>query len=274
VSALGRATALAAEAALWVTGAALIASAAGVSLDVPSLDLSALTGSSPSPAVSGGPHAGPRSTAIATLAPGASPTLSAIVREYQAFVASPDFQFQAKYTSSSTFTSEGTAYDVEDSGTMSYKAGDDTQSYRETVNGTVTTYDQVDLGSTTYVSKNGAAWTRSARPATQSDSDKLMFAPASLFLDQGVETKDGAQLHRLTIADPVAYTKALLKVSSSGATDGLISYTVWVTADGTPGAISLQGWSQTPVNGVSTRVTIDQEFRIVATSGVAIGAPI
>lgn len=276
MSKLGGITALAAEAALWITGAALIASAAGMhwSMDLPGVDLSGLTGSTPSAAASASHTAGTSpSLAVKSGAPGASPTISSVVQKYQAYVARPGFQFKAKYADSQTFTLNGTPYLITQSGTMSYEAGDDSDSRRETVNGTVTTFDYVHIGSFTYESKNGAAWTKSARSDADIASDKLQFAPSMLFVDMGVETKNGAQLHRLEVADPTAFSKALLKTTSGG-TDAQVTYTAWVQDDGTPAAFRVEGWVVEPVSGVSTKITVVEEFRLIATSGVTITAPI
>ena len=262
--------AFAAEAALWVTGAALIASAAGMhwSMDLPSVNLAALTGSQASATASAGVSAHAPS-----LAPGASPTVSPVVLKFLAIVARPDFQFAAKFTNDQTFTYNGTAMDDSQSGTMSYKGGDDTDSHRETLNGAVTTYDYVHLGQTTYERKNGGAWTRSVRPATDIAGDRLLFTPTAAFVDRGLETKNGAQLHRLEIADQGAFAKSMMK-TSVGATAAQVTLTVWVQDDGTPADIELSGWVQVPVSGVSTRVTDIEEFRITSTSGVTITAPI
>jgi hypothetical protein len=284
VTTLGRVSALAAEAALWITGAALIAGAAGMhwSVDLPGIDMGGLTGSTPSAGASASRAAGSSaslntgpsaSLAIKSGAPAASPALSTIVQKYQAYVARPDFQFKGKYANSSTFTLSGTAYQITQSGTMSYEAGDDSDSRRETVNGAVTTFEYVHIGSVTYESKNGAAWTKSARSDADIASDKLLFAPSMLFADMGVETKNGAQLHRLDVADPAAFSKALLKTSNGG-TDAQVTYTAWVQDDGTPAAFRVEGWVVEPVSGVSTKITVAQEFRVIATSGVTITAPI
>jgi len=55
---------------------------------------------------------------------------------------------------------------------------------------------------------------------------------------------------------------------------GGIACPVWVEDDGTPADFKFEGWLETPVNGVSTRLTIAQEFLVTATSGVTITAPI
>ena len=68
MSKLGSATTFAAEAALWIAGAALVAGAAGMhwTVDVPNVDLGGLMGSSPSAAASVGPGASHSAGAIAT----------------------------------------------------------------------------------------------------------------------------------------------------------------------------------------------------------------
>jgi hypothetical protein len=278
VSKLGGVIAFSAEAGIWIAGAALIASAAGMhwSVDLPVVNLSALTGSSPSAAASGSQAASASasaSVAVKSPIPGASPTMSPIVGKYLAVVARPDFQFKGKYTSSTTFTLSGTAYDDSQTGTMSYKAGDATDSRTETINGSVTTYGYVYLGPTQYKSTNGAAWIKSARPASDIASNKLLFTPSMPLVDKGVETKNGAQLHRLEIADPDAFSTAMLK-TSDGATAAQLKYTVWVADDGTPADFKIEGWMQMLVSGVSTKATTVEEFLVTATSGVTITAPI
>lgn len=268
MSKLGGLTAFTAEAALWVSGAALIASAAGMhwSFD-PSAEIGKLVGAQSSPAASASPS-------VAPLAPGASPTISPIVSKYLAIAAQPAFQIRAKFNNDMTFSVSGTPYVMNENGTLSYKAGDGTDSHRETVNGAVNTYDYVYLGNAKYECKDGAAWTKSVRPATDIASDKLTFAPSMAFVDKGVETKNGVLLHRLEVADPAAFSKAVVQTSTSGATDAQMTYTVWVGDDGLPAAIELAGWEDGLMQGVSVRVTADEQFRIVATSGVTITAPI
>jgi hypothetical protein len=291
VSKYGGAAAFAAEAALWIAGAALIAGAAGMhwNLELPALNLNTLTGATPSAAASAGPSASAavhlssspaaRSTAssaasvaVASRAPSSTPAATTIVQKYRDFVARPDFQFTAKFTVSQTFTVNGTPVVDNQSGTMSYKAGDDTDSHTETVNGAATHYDYVHLGHDTYESIDGGAWTKSTRSVTEIASDRVIFTPTVAFIDEGFETKNGASLHRLA-ADQDAFSKALVK-TTEGATDGQVTFTVWVGDDGTPAYFKLQGWAQLPVNGVSTKVTETQEFRVTATSGVTITSPI
>lgn len=262
---LGRLAAFTAEAALWVTGAALVAGAAGAHWNVdPSSALNdILAQPSASPSISAGP----------TLAPGASATASPAALKYMAYVARPDFQFRAKSTEAISVTSAGKTVVMDLNGTVSYKAGNVVDSHRETVAGAVATEDYVFVGDQQYESKNGAAWVKSARPATEKASDKLLFAPTSRFVEAGVETKNGLQLHRLQAADTTALNNAIVK-ANDGATDADMTLTVWVGDDGAPAAIEVAGWEEEPMSGVSTRITADEQFRIVATSGVVIAAPI
>jgi hypothetical protein len=283
VSKLGGGAAFAAEAAIWIAGVALIAGTAGMHWDADLQSaLNELTGSTPLPATSAGASAGASvgasasptaAVVVESLAPGVSPTLSPIVAKYQAYVARPDYQFKAKYTSVTTYTFKDSPYGMDTSGTVSYKAGDKADGHRETVAGAVTTYDSVDLGSVEYRSKNGGAWTKSARSASSAAADKLMLAPTMLFVDKGIEAKNGAPLHRLEVADAAAYSTAFLK-TQTGATGAQATCTVWVADDGTPADFKIEGWLQAPIQGVSTKITFVMEFRIIATSGVTISAPI
>lgn len=276
MSKLGGLVAFSAELGIWIAGAALIASAAGMhwSVDLSAVDLSAITGSNPSAAAS--PSHAPSASASAPAkspTPGPSPTMSPVVVKYLAVVAKPDFQLKCKYTISSTFTFNATPFNDSVDGTMAYKAGDATDSRTETINGIATAYDYVYLGSAQYKRTNGTAWVKSARPASDVASSKLLFSPAVMFVDKGVETKNGAQLHRLEMADQDAFSKAMVK-ASDGATAAQLKYTVWVADDGAPADFKFEGWMQTLVSGVSTKVTTVQEFLLTAASGVRITAPI
>jgi hypothetical protein len=283
VSKLGGGTAFAAEAAIWIAGVALIAGAAGMHWETDLQNaLNELTGSTPSAATSAEASAGasaspavsPTATGAAqSLAPGASPTLSPLVAKFQAYITSPGYQVRGKYTIVMAFTVKGTPYEEDVSGTFAYKAGDTVNSYRATVGSAVATYDIIDVGSAEYKSENGQAWKKSARSAASAASDRLLFAPTLLMVDKGVETKNGAQLRRLEVADPPAFSKAFLK-ASTGLTDVQVTYTAWVTDEGTQAAIKVEGWEDGTVLGTKARVTILMEFRIIATSGVTISAPI
>ncbi|HEX7491607.1 MAG TPA: hypothetical protein VF337_07865 [Candidatus Limnocylindrales bacterium] len=274
MSMLGKPVSFAAEASLWIAGAAIVAGMAGAqwTLDVP-IDISSLTGPTPTSSANANPSPTEAPTlSLQTLAPGESPTASPLVAKYQAYVAKANYQFVAKYTTVQTSIVGGKPTEVDESGTMSYKNGNHSDFSRVTTDGTVKTDDTISIGSSKWERTNGGAWAKSARPATDSASDRLIFAPAALFLDDGVETKNGLQLHRLDIADPVAFSAAMVK-ASSGATAAQLTYTVWVDDNGVPAAIHMEGTVTGTNSGVSTNTTLVDDFRVIATSGVSITAP-
>jgi hypothetical protein len=267
VSRLGSATAFGAEAALWLAGAALIANAAGwhFDLQIPAPD----AGSSPT------------ATRVATASispsamssPGASPTMSPIVKLYQAFVARPDLQMEATLSAIETGNVGGKAVEISITGKTSYKAGDDASYQTLRVNGIVTLSDSINIGAVSYSRVDGGAWTKSSRLASNIALDKLKFSPTLDLVDQGPEVKNGAELHRLAVRDTTAFSKAMLK-TIAGATDAGYTYTVWVKNDGTPVVFKLAGWMQAPINGTSTRLQYTEETVVTATSEVTIAAPI
>jgi hypothetical protein len=267
VSTLSRLTVLAAEAALWITGAALIAGAAGMqwSVDLPIDTNLVLTGPTPYVAPTAGPSASP---AGPSLAPGASPTISPVVQAFQAFVSRADYGIKAKWTEVSTSTT-GSKGALTENGTIYFKGGDHSSSSRQSQDGAVSTFDEVAVGGDSYSSVNGASWAKLTRSAEDRDYYMLLFAPTIVMADQGVETKNGAQLHRLEPADSTAFGRAYLKLAQS-AIDAFWTYQIWVHDDGSPAAISLTGWT---VSTDSAKYTFDYEYRIIATSGVTITAP-
>jgi hypothetical protein len=264
---MGRVTALAAEAALWITGAALIAGAAGVqwNVDLPIDTTLVLTGPTPYVAPTAGPSASP---AGPSLAPGASPTISPVVQAFQAFVSRADYQIKAKWTEVFTNTNDAKG-ELKENGTIYFKGGDHSSSSRQSQAGVVSTFDLVVVGGDSYFRDNGASWSKLTRSAEDRDYYMLLFAPTIVMVDQGVETKNGAQLHRLEPIDSTAFGRAYLKISQS-AIDAFWTYQIWVHDDGSPAAISLTGWT---VATDSAKSTFDYEYRIIATSGVTITAP-
>jgi hypothetical protein len=266
VSKLGSATAFGAEAALWIAGAALIASAAGVKFDVqlPAISLGSPAASHSAATASGG---------SAKPSAAASPTISPIVQKYQAFMARPDLQLAGTLTADENATFGEAPIEITMTGTISYKAGDSTDSRTVRTNGIVTLTDTIDIGTDSYSRVDDGAWTKSARTAASVAMENLMFSPTLQLVDRGAEVKNGAELHRLEIVDTAAFSKAMLK-TIAGATDAQYTYTIWVKNDGTPAVLRLAGWQQAPINGVSTRIEYTEEDTITATSGVTITAPI
>jgi hypothetical protein len=263
MSKLGRVTAFTAEAALWITGAALIAGAAGMhwNIDVSGANLGGLVGARPSPAAS---------ASASAAVPGASPTVSPISAKLMAFLAT-DSQVRAKVRMSIIGTAGTLAVKVTMSGSMSSDGTSDSVSYRTTAQGIVITTDTIDIGKTSYVSVNGAPWTKSAR----SSSSESPFSPTMKFVDKGVESKYGVDLHRLELIDTSDLTAATLKsLGPPSFQTGQFTLTVWTSDDGAPAVLEEDGSYQgTSANG-PTQGTMVEEFRFIAFSGVTIAAPI
>ena len=274
---LGTATAFAAEAALWISGAALIASAAGMSWNV---DMSGLTGSQPSASASVGPSATPSATiAVESLAPGASPPMSPVVSKYLAYIARPDFQYKAKTVITETGTVGTTPLRVTSSGTMSALGADESYNYRVTVNGKVTTYSEVYLGDYFYQSINGADWKKTARSDSGSSSETVgsgnILSPTMVaFADKGLEPKNGSQLHRLEFVNQSVFNSYMQQSLGSDVQASGFTFTVWVKDDGTPADMQAAGSLTATVSGQKLAATMIEEFRIFALSGVSISAPI
>jgi hypothetical protein len=263
VSRFGSATAFGSEAALWVVGAALIASAAGMrwSFDLPKLDLLAPTSANPTLAASGSPA--PSST------PG--PTISPVVQKMKAFFDNPALQFEAKNNGIAKVTSNGRSINGTLTDTIAYNEGAASDFGRVVVLGMTTSYDRVALGTTVYYRNNGSAW------ATQNRPDQYMLVITLLwenrvFVDKGLEKKNGRQLHRIEATDTAALSADYKK--SQAAADADMTLVYWTDNNGMPVFFNLSGTYTQVVKGASTGMFIDEDWTVTKTSGVKIAAPI
>ena len=258
---LGRMTAFAAEAALWVTGAALIASAAGAHWD---FDPSGQLGR-----IIAGPTASSAQSAGPTLAPGASPTIAPTVQKFMAFMSRSDVQYKIKLSLTANATAAGKALSMSESGTSLYSGSNESDSVRMTSNGVVTTRDTVSIGGSTYTSDNGGPWTKGPR-----ESSNNVLEGSTAFVDAGTEIKNGEELHRLDLADATAFNDYMKKSLGAGATGAQFTFTAWVHDDGQPALFVADGWGEMLANGTTARLTMTLEMRFVPMSGVTIKAPI
>jgi len=259
---LGSMTAFTAEAALWVTGAALIASAAGAHWDFdPSGQISRIIA---------GPTASPGQSSGPTLAPGASPTIAPTVQKFMAFMSNSKVQYKVKLSITANATVAGKALSLSESGTdLHDAAGNESESLRMTANGEVTTTDSVNIGGTKYLSENGGPWTKSPR----GKSDNLLDGSIT-FVEAGTETKNGEQLHRLDLADTTAFTKSMMSGLGAGAGDAQFTLSAWVHDDGTPALVVADGWGDMLTSGIKVRLTMRMEMRFIPMPSVTITAPI
>ena len=271
MSKLGRVTAFTAEAALWVTGAALIASAAGMhwKVDILGTSLGNLVGAqasiSASPSSSGG--------VAVTPAPGASPTMSPVGQKFLAFVSQTNLQYRAKVWVEFTGAGSGRTVTSSESGTLSSGKGATSTSYRMTLNGAVTTNDKIILGGTTYQRVNGAAWTKAATTAADATSSGPSVGSRMQFADAGLETKNGLELHRLELINTGEFADSMTKSLGSSFTSNDETLTVWVHDDGTPVVLEVDGSFAGTTNGVAFTGTMIERFTYVTFSGVTITAP-
>jgi hypothetical protein len=250
---LGGVTAFAAEAALWVAGAALIAGAAGMhwSVSLPALDILPVS-STQQPA---------------TLAP-STPS----VTHLKAFLARPTLQFNARLNQTSTISGPNILIQETTTGTISYRSGDVSSSLTTTILGAVKTVDQVSLGTSTYSRESGGKWSKRARVAADTAGSAEMLSATQGLNDAGIDTKNGEQLHRIEAVDTRAYAAALQTGSTRSNYD--LTLVFWVADDGTPIAIDVAGTYQDVVGEARVTVTVDQQWTITATTGVNIAAPI
>lgn len=269
MSSAGDKVAAVAEVGLWVAAAALIAGAVGMRLPGGLLASSTATPGTSAVAIAS-PGASPTPTLTSSLAPTPSPapTLSPLVRKFQAYLARKDFQFQATGTGSQSAVGVNLSVDLALTGSMAYKAGDEWDTTKMTSNGQTMTDDTTYAGSNKFERMNGGPWIKKPRKATDS---RILFSPTRLFVDTGVETKNGTALHRLEVADPAALSA---EIDALGiVTNSHLMLVFWTRADGTPAVFQMEGtWTQA-VNGVQASVTTTEEFAFTKWAGVTISPP-
>jgi len=243
LSRVGSITAFAAEASLWIAGAAIIAGAAGAHWATPSVDVDSL---------------------VAQVWPGASPSL---VASYTSKVTASDFQASGSIAGTVSVTSGGQKTDGTYSGTFKIKGNDSSSTMTMTVGGSKSTGDQVSVGGSDYSRTNNGAWTKSASSST---GFSFSLLTAGGVTDKGVETHTGQRLHHLDLVKP-PNAKSLF--SDPNMATGTYVVVLWAKDDGTPAGMTVSGsWSQA-VNGASAQETISLDYSFDTLSGVTIEAP-
>jgi hypothetical protein len=243
LSKVGGITALAAEASLWLAGAAIIAGAAGAHWDTPSVDVNSL---------------------IAQAWPGASPSL---VSSYTSKVTASDFQASGSIAGTVSVTISGQKTDGTYSGAFKIKGNDSSSTATMTLGGSKTTGDQVSVGGSDYSRTNNGKWTKTASSSTGLSFTRLTAGGVT---DKGVETHNGQRLHHL---DLVKQPTAKSLFSDANMATGTYTVVLWAKDDGTPAGMTVSGsWSQ-EVNSAPAQTTISLDYSFDALSGVTIEAP-
>ena len=242
MSRVGSITAFAAEASLWIAGAAIIAGAAGAHWGSPSVDVDSL---------------------VAQVWPAASPSL---VERYASKV-SADFQASGPVAGTVSVTMSGKTIDGTYSGVFKMKGSDSSTTMTVTFPGSTTTDDEVSVGDSDYTRTNGGKWTKKARSSAGLSIPGLAAGGVT---DKGVETHNGKRLHHL---DPVKPPDPKSFLSSPNMTAGTYVLVLWAKDDGTPAGVTISGsWSE-EVDGAPAQSTISLDYNFEALSGVTIVAP-
>jgi hypothetical protein len=243
LSKVGSITAFAAEASLWLAGAAIVAGAAGAHWDMPSVDAGSL---------------------IDKVWPAASPSL---VESYTSRVSASDFQASGSIAGTVSVTISGKKVDGTYSGVFKSNGNDSSSTTTLTFPGSTTTSDEVSVGDSTYSRTDGGAWTKKARSST---GLYLAAIATGGVTDKGIETHNGQRLHHL---DPVNPPDAKSLLNNPNMTAGTIAVVLWAKDDGTPAGFTISGsWSE-EVDGEPAQSTISLDYSFEALSGVTIVAP-
>jgi hypothetical protein len=239
LSKVGSLTAFAAEAAIWLAGAAIVAGAAGAHWDTPSVDLNKLW-------------------------PGASPSL---VKDFTTKISAGDFQASGSAAGTVFVTINGQKIAGTYSGAFKFKGNDSSSTMTMTMAGTKTTNDSVSVGDSDYSRTNDGVWTKTARSPTNLS---FQILTAGGVTDKGVEFHNGQNLHHLDLVkapDP----KTLFNDPTMAT--GTYTLVLWAKDDGTPAGMTIAGTYSQDVNGSLAQATLSLDFNFEALSGVTIEAP-
>ena len=266
---VGGFTSFAAEAALWIAGGMLVASAAGAHWATPNVDLAAMI-AAPTPS---GPHATGSPTPKPTPRPSASPTTP--LAAYLAWTKSDTFQYQLTWTGTWTGRTTTLTGTTTYTGASAANANDCSDAYSWiSSSGTKGSTAYVLIGSTGYDQSNGGAWKQSNRAATDTCEAVGLLTYTGL-TDNGVETKAGAKLHKLVVTDAIQFASYYEKFerAATGRTATQATMTVWVNDSGMPVFLEITGSDMETVSGVQAHATFTYNYTITKVSGVTIAAP-
>jgi hypothetical protein len=262
LSRVGSATSFAAEASLWIAGAAIVVGAAGAHWSmpsVPSVDLGGLIAES-----------SPRGSASPVASAAASATPATVVDRFQSFWAGWGSQYVISYVGTQSTTSGTTTTASTIDGTISSSGSDCSFATGATQGGQRGSLDTILVGADKYTRSNGGTWKKTARAATDTCTVPPLLKSRA-FIYKGVETKNGAQLHRFEVADPAQLSAEWQAYAGlSNVKDNLI---YWVNLDGTPAAFQLTGSNDATSGGKQSHVVFTTDYTITKLSGVTITAP-
>ena len=115
-------------------------------------------------------------------------------------------------------------------------------------------------------------WFEAAFPAAGSDLASVLRS-VQVVADQGIETKNGRQLHHL-VATGTLLPPAVLGLTDASITAVTGTLEFWVTDDGTPQVIGATGaWTQQSGDDPAAPATLDAEFVVASGGMVVVTAP-
>jgi hypothetical protein len=267
LSKVGGFVAFAAEAGIWVAGAALIASAVGYHWETPSIDVGGLIGATPSP-----------NPALSTLAPGGSgaPTPSATAGvsatdKFYALTSKADFQYEATFTQTTVDFDGTTVWRTPTTGTAAAN-GPDCTDKRTSGSTKTTTYEEFLVGSFKYDRQDAGKWKKAARNPEEPCLVTRELKPRR-YTDTGLEIKNALHLHRLELMDPEGLASEVRKASPDGVSNISVTLVVWVKDDGTPVAMQESQSADVIRQGKKYRVSTSVDVTFTKLSGVTITPP-
>ena len=157
-------------------------------------------------------------------------------------------------------------------GTFKVKGGDIEESITAKVLGTTTTYDNIVVGGTAYSRTNGGDWNKA--PASGQTIQAFVGSGIPI-TDEGVETKFGRQLHRLTVEDMSGVDPSAFGITAGSDQSNLAidSLSFWAEEDGTPAGLSIQASLDQKIAFATAHETVTLDMSIDSLSGVTITAP-
>ena len=179
-----------------------------------------------------------------------------------------DFQASGTISGSMSITYSGQKIDVPLSGTIAMKGQDSQMSMKMTVMGQDSTQDSITVGNTQYTRSGTDAWTSKAKDASSLGVNDLLKAAG--FVDKGVETHNGQQLHKL--ASPKPIDPKLLGFGDN-VSNAQVDIFFWAKDDGTFAGMTWTGSFDEVQNGATMPMTMDISFDFTSYSGVTITAP-
>ena len=191
---------------------------------------------------------------------------------FKARVTSSDFQAQGSVVGSIAVTLIFGSTSGSVTGTFMVKGGDSAVSITSKVLGITATNDNIVVGDWAYSRTNGGQWAK----APASGKTLQGFVGSGIVLtDEGVETKFGKQLHRLSVANVAGVDLSAFGITAGPGQENLTvsSLSFWAEDDGTPAGLSIAASLDQKILNTPSHETVTLDMRIDMLSGVTITVP-